>query len=177
MVGGRGQNENSSPLVITLTRLANGRAERRLAPISRCVSRFPAFPPSAFRRLPAFTLIELLVVTAVIAILAALLLPVLSRAKEKGNSARCLSNQRQLELEFRMAVEDAQGRFTANNEICAWVTNEFGRPGKPWICPDAPAVYDPSAIQLAPDLVLGTVRSAYTNGHWGKFPWLEWTRV
>jgi prepilin-type N-terminal cleavage/methylation domain-containing protein/prepilin-type processing-associated H-X9-DG protein len=79
----------------------------------------------------AFTLVELLVVIGIIAVLVAILLPALSRARASANTAKCLSNMRNMQVAHWMYVNDHKGRLVqaglshgghTSSEPVAWVT-------------------------------------------------------
>jgi prepilin-type N-terminal cleavage/methylation domain-containing protein len=69
-----------------------------------------------------FTLIELLVVIAIIGILAALLLPALSKAKDRARTVACLNNMKQLATCWHLYVAENNDLLPPNNSV-AWFTS------------------------------------------------------
>lgn len=72
-----------------------------------------------------FTLIELLVVIAVIAILASILFPVVTKAKDKARQSTCMSNLKQVAMGMSMYTEDFEGRFcpAIKTDFLQWYTD------------------------------------------------------
>ena len=104
-------------------------------------SRMTATPAAGTGRHRAFTLIELLVVIAIIAILAAMLLPALGRAKQQARRISCVSQLKQQGVAWRLFLDDNNGRFPDRRDLKSSLPGGY----QPWGGAVWPATSDPRA--------------------------------
>ncbi|MER3402550.1 MAG: hypothetical protein C4337_04460 [Armatimonadota bacterium] len=121
----------------------------------------------------AFTLIELLVVIAIIAILGAILFPVLAQAREKARQTHCLSHLRQVALSAQMYLQDYEERFFPayylgpDNMVGV---RTYGHYGWPWLLYPYAKVYEVFWCPSEPESNCRQKDNPYFGYVFGRFP-------
>lgn len=129
-----------------------------------------------------FTLIELLIVIAIIAILAAMLLPALNQSREKARGIRCTSQQKQIVAAFLMYADDFQQNMPVYHTNSAWSRSLLNakyltEKGKVIVCPSTNVIWNSSDNidqyytygVFRPDTVAGkTQYLTYMKTKWGE---------
>jgi prepilin-type N-terminal cleavage/methylation domain-containing protein len=122
-----------------------------------------------------FTLIELLVVIAIIAILAAMLLPVLSRAKESGRRISCLNQLKQLSLAAQLFVDENAGRYPPRSSdktpLDRWpdkLYDNYGRNLNLLLCPSEP-IPNPTTEGAGDSTVADNAPRSYIINGWNDY--------
>lgn len=118
------------------------------------------------RHSPGFTLIELLVVIAIISILAGLLLPALSKAREKARTSQCANNARQIGVAMQLYAGDNGDLLPMASGSVPWASTN----PPPWTRPVQPYFVDTNVLRC-PEMCLKYNQSPYNYfmGSWAAF--------